>query len=267
MQSQAIKSLLKRNRRKFEENHARFLVECRRLREFRYSSDLRIPSFDKQSKTGYMTRRNVLKHIYVSIKRREIEYNPATGRYRVIPIIERISSPEGFMTDISDLSMILEPKVVSDYFYPNENERGVGGVFVLASTGSFQSGIINRASLSDFLYSDPYWLKEVFAYGLRQRMIDEKFFRSFDTLSTNELDRYVLKLWEQLFGDCICFATVFWFNPQKLLRRIILSPEDENRENLKKLLNEDFRNSILKEAYKIPKEYTVRVREDRYSKK
>ena len=169
--------------------------------------------------------------------------------------------PEGFERDICDLRRVLEPQVVSDYFY-RPNEKGVGGIFVFADMGSHKSGIINRASQDDFLFTDPYWLREIFAYGLREGMIDERFFRSFDKLPINKLDAYVCRLWKRLFGNSRCFATVFCFNPQKLLKDIVLLPEDEERKGLKRLFDEDFRNSILKDAssFKMPKGYAIRTR-------
>lgn len=64
--------------------------------------------------------------------------------------------------------------------------------------------------------TNPFWLQYIFSYALQEKLIDEKFFtgkRSLETIQDKELNN----IWNGLFGDSEFFASLFFFNPKRLL--------------------------------------------------
>jgi len=193
------------------------------------------------------------------------------GLWRMKPVMHKDLLPKEFLMSLFGLDelpkqLIKSLKITGDYSYRSENEKEIGGVLVFAPLmGAHKSGIINRASEHDFLFSDPYWLREIFARGLREGMVDEQDFRSLHRLPFNEKFAYLGRLWNNVFGNCECFATVFWFNPQKLLT--LLQTKEEGHKLLKSSFRPDVQRSILKDVKRVLSMRALMEGKDRYSKK
>jgi len=96
-------------------------------------------------------------------------------------------------------------------------------------------------------------------------MVDEQDFRSLHRLPFNERFAYLGRLWNNVFGNCEGFATVFWFNPQKLLT--LLQTKEEGHKLLKSLFRPDVQRSILKDVKRVLSMRALMEGKDRYSKK
>lgn len=99
--------------------------------------------------------------------------------------------------------------------------RKMGAVFLFTQPAMKDPvlwGIINLHE-GEFLHENPYWLRDIFRYALREKMVDERYFsgeKNIEDIENEELDL----LWSRLFQETRIFTTAFSINPQELLEWI-----------------------------------------------
>jgi predicted transcriptional regulator len=129
--------------------------------------------------------------------------------------------------------------------------RKIGAVYVLTEQGMgepISCGIVNLHE-GEFLHENPYWLRDIFRYALREKLINEDYFsgkKKFDDIEAKELD----KLWSRLFGETRIFMTLFLINPQELLEWI----KGEGKNDLKRALPKEVRTQLYREASELWKQ-------------
>jgi len=203
-------------------------------------------------KSEYLSLPRIHDHLHAFETEGRIEYHE--GSWRIKPVMKKGLLPKELPKEFKEALTSIDRRE-GEYSYGQEE---LGGIFVFApSMPVARSDIINY----EFLFSDPYWLKEIFTHGLREGMISEDRFKSLHKFTDNELYNVLRLLWNDLFGNCECFVTIFWFNPQKLLKFL---QTEEGRNFLKEIFREDVQNNILKSLSfrkpKVPKAYLLRTR-------
>jgi hypothetical protein len=191
---------------------------------------------------------------------RELRMNRGTARRHINKLLE-----EGVLyEECGDLKYF--PMMVSETYLDkkvieavsaNDVQRGflnsapeTGRVYVGASPSSKEASkvwSVTNPLIAAFLYDDPFWLKEIFSYALREKLIDEDYFsgkKSFANLSGHELR----SIWDSIFGKIDVCAVTFALAPKSLLE--FLETQDGKRA-LDNALSEKARSKLLKEAMKL----------------
>jgi len=133
-----------------------------------------------------------------------------------------------------------------------EVARNVGRAYVATKTLSENKtlwGIIDPL-LTQFFYDNPFWLREIFRYALREKLIDEKYFSGEKRLT--ELSGVELKkTWSSLFKKTEVYAVVFAVNPQKLLEWL---KTEGGKKHLERALPQKTRIELYHENLKLRKD-------------
>jgi len=101
--------------------------------------------------------------------------------------------------------------------------------------------------VEEFQYFDPYWLRYIFRYALREKLVEENLFsgkRRLESLQDMELN----KLWRNIFGNSEVYTVIFHINPKKLLEWL---KTPEGREDLQRALPEKIRKELYDEALRL----------------
>jgi len=161
------------------------------------------------------------------------------GRYVYEPRVNFVLSP-------FDRKVV---QAISEGGFGRVSRGDLGGIYLVTNPSlrsDYSWGIVSPLE-TEFFYRDPFWLREIFRYALREKMIEKKYFsaeKEIDKLSGGELNR----LWRKLFGDTKLYAVVFSINPKKLLEWL---KTDKGKMDLKKALPVKVRTRLYDEALKL----------------
>lgn len=131
----------------------------------------------------------------------------------------------------------------------SDEARDLGAIYLATKPvlrSDYAWGIVSPHEI-EFLYNNPCWLREIFRYALRERLVDKEYFsekKRIEDISNKELD----KLWHELFGATEVFAVLFALNPKRLLEWL---KTEEGREDLKRALSDRVRRELYDEALKL----------------
>lgn len=131
--------------------------------------------------------------------------------------------------------------------------RKIGAIYICTQQ-DFERDMLGSVALSfrkEFLYANPYWLRDLFRYALREELIDEKYFsgereETIEDIPNEELDL----LWSRLFGETETFMLVLNINPQELLKWI----KGKGKRDLSIALSKDICEDLYREASKLRKQ-------------
>lgn len=129
--------------------------------------------------------------------------------------------------------------------------REIGAVFLFtqpAMKNHISWGLVNLHE-REFLHENPYWLRDIFRYALREKIIDEKYFaveKNIEDIKNEELDQ----LWSRLFGETRIFMIAFSINPQELLKWI----KGKGRNDLRRALPKEVCTQLYREASELWKQ-------------
>lgn len=217
--------------------------------------------------------RNTVRHYMKSIKGieyREKLYRDRFGRMYIEPDWIEVASkllPEiQIMTEnrrVLFVSRLTPEDLNKDQRLIMEGKtkgREIGAVFLFtqpAMKNPISWGLVNLHE-GEFLHENPYWLRDIFRYALREKMIDQKYFsgeKNIEDIKNEELD----SLWSRLFGETRIFMTAFSINPQELLEWIKGKGKNDLRRALpKEVCRELYRKAS--ELWKQRKEWGKRLR-------
>lgn len=191
----------------------------------------------------HFTRRTVSKHF--QRLRQEGFLQKEGGRYKYSPRIYFEATP----FDKKVIEAISQSGTQRTFL---DVARNVGRAYVAAKTPSENKtlwGIVDPL-VTQFFYDNPFWLREIFRYALREKLIDETYFSGEKGLT--ELSGFELnKLWSSLFKNTEVYAIVFAVNPQKLLEWL---KTEGGKRHLERALPQKTRIELYRENSKLRKE-------------